>query len=44
MYNIIDIRTGEVVAKRKSLKAASRKVDQLDLAYGACRYVHRFVA
>lgn len=43
MYHIIDRKTGEVVDKKKTLKSASRKVDKLDMEYGACRYIHKFI-
>lgn len=38
MYHIINQRTGDVVATRKTFKAARRLVDRLDNEYGA--YVH----
>ena len=42
MYNIIDRHTGMIIGKPvKSLRAALRKVDRLDNAYGAYRYYHK---
>jgi hypothetical protein len=37
-YQVIDIRTNEVVATRSTRKAARRLADKLDLEYGAIRY------
>lgn len=44
MYHIVDIKTGLVVGKRSTRNAASNRADKLDLAYGAVRYVVRWVA
>jgi len=39
MYNVIDRQTQQIVGKPvKSLRAACRKVDRLDNAYGGYRY------
>lgn len=38
MYNIVDLRTKEVVATCKSRKAARSKADRMDLIFGAIRY------
>jgi hypothetical protein len=38
MYQVIDLRTNQVVATRKSKTAARRLADKLDLEYGAIRY------
>lgn len=37
-YQVIDGQTGRVVGTYATLRAASRRVDKLDSAYGACRY------
>ena len=37
-YKVIDNQTGKVMGTYSSRKAASRKADKLDLAYGAIRY------
>jgi len=42
-YQVIDIRTKQVVGTYASRKAASRRADTLDRAYGAVRYVVKFV-
>ncbi len=42
-YNIFDSRTGLVVGVARTLKAAHRKADRMDMAYGAVRYTVRFV-
>ena len=42
-YQVIDIQTKQVVATCSTRKAASRKADKLDLAYGAIRYTVRSV-
>jgi hypothetical protein len=44
MYQIIDNRTGSIVGTAKTLRAAIRKCDKLDSAFGAVRYSYRFVA
>lgn len=44
MYQVYDRHTGQLMGKAvKTLAAASRKVDKLDLNYGACRYGWRRV-
>jgi thymidine phosphorylase len=43
-YIVIDIKTGETVAKCKTRQAARNKRDRLDTAYGAVRYAVREVA
>jgi hypothetical protein len=40
---VIDTRTGSVVARCASVKAARAKRDRLDAAYGAVRYTVRAV-
>ena len=40
---VIDTRTGSVVARCASVKAARAKRDRLDAAYGAVRYAVRAV-
>ena len=42
-YNIFDCKTGQSIGTAKTLKAAHRKADRLDLTYGAARYTVRFV-
>lgn len=43
-YEVVDSQTKQTVGKPVgSLKAASRKVDRLDNAYGGTRYQHRRV-
>ncbi len=37
-YVVIDRQTGQTVASRTTRKAAQKKADALDLAYGAIRY------
>ena len=44
MFNIIDIKTSEVITTRKTLKAASNYCSKLDMQYGAVRYVYRRVS
>jgi hypothetical protein len=44
MYNVIDIQTKLVISTHATLKQASRKCDRLDNAYGAVRYVYKYVA
>ena len=41
IYEIIDSRTGNVVATRLTSKRAHAKADQLDRNYGAVRYIVR---
>jgi len=43
-YEIVDRRTGKVVAHAKTLSGALRAVDRRDNAYGAVRYFHRRVS
>lgn len=43
MYEVIDIKTKEVVATKKTRNAARRVADRKDLEYGAVRYVVRLV-
>lgn len=43
MYQVIDIKTGQVVATRSKRVAARRIADRKDLAYGAIRYLVKFV-
>lgn len=38
LYVVYDRKTGTVVSKPMSFKAAIRSVDKRDLAYGACRF------
>lgn len=42
-YVVWDRQTGQPANRTiyKSLRAALRAVDRLDLAYGACRYFHK---
>jgi hypothetical protein len=42
MYQVIDIKTNQVVATKSTLIAASKLANRKDLAYGAIRYVVRF--
>jgi hypothetical protein len=42
-YQIIDTRTGQVVDQKHTLRAAIRRVDALDSAYGGSRYAYRAV-
>lgn len=42
-YEIIDRKTGKVVARTKTLSGARRSVDRLDNEYGGSRYTHRRV-
>lgn len=44
MYQVIDTKTRAVMSSHKDRKQARSKADRLDLAYGAVRYVVRFVA
>lgn len=37
-YQIIDGHTGQIIGTRKTAHSAHKRVDVLDLAYGACRY------
>lgn len=37
-YQVIDIRTKDIMGSYSTRKAASRKADKLDLQYGAIRY------
>lgn len=41
MFEIIDTHSKAVVGTAKTLKSASRKCNNLDLKYGACRYVYK---
>lgn len=43
MYQVIDIKTNEVIATRSSRIAARRLADRKDLSYGAIRYIVRLV-
>ena len=43
-YQVIDVRTQQVVGTFKNKRAARSKRDSLDLAYGAVRYTVREVA
>lgn len=40
-YQVVDSRTQIVMGTYATLKAASRRADKLDAAYGAVRYVAR---
>jgi hypothetical protein len=40
-YEIVDHRTGRVVAHAKTLRGACRACDRRDAEYGAVRYSHR---
>ncbi len=42
-YQVIDLHTKQVVGTYNSRKAASRRADTLDLAYGAIRYSVRVI-
>ncbi len=42
-YQVVDIQTKQVVGTYGNRKAASRRADKLDLAYGAIRYVVRII-
>lgn len=44
MYQVTNTRTGAVVAKAATLRAASAKVQKLDAAYGAAVHAYRWVA
>jgi hypothetical protein len=41
MYQVFDIRTGQVMGVYSSLKRATRRIDKLDMEYGAYRYSYR---
>ena len=43
MYQIIDIKTKQVVATKATRKAASNMANRLDLQYGAIRYIVRMI-
>lgn len=43
MYQVIDRQTGKVVATKRDRVAARRIADRKDLAYGAIRYLVKFV-
>ena len=43
MYQVIDIKTSMIIKTCATRKAARAKADKIDLAYGAVRYVVRFV-
>ena len=44
MYIIIDTQTQQHVGTAKALRAASAAFERRNQAYGAVRYVYRFVA
>ncbi|CAB4168777.1 hypothetical protein UFOVP580_37 [uncultured Caudovirales phage] len=41
MYHVIDTRTGDVVSRPMSARAARARADKLDTIYGAVRYAAR---
>lgn len=43
MYHIIDTKTGNVIGKDDSGRHARARAHRLDAAYGAVRYVVRYV-
>lgn len=43
MYQVIDSKTGFIVATYPTRKQASRRADKLDMAYGAIRYSIRMI-
>lgn len=43
-YTVVDSHTGLVVSTHATRRRAQAKADRLDLAYGAVRYVVRYVA
>ena len=43
MYHIIDTKTGKTVKEYATRKQASRQAEKMDLAYGAVRYVVRWI-
>lgn len=40
-FEVVDIQTKRVVARRSTLRSAHNKADKLDNAYGAVRYIVR---
>lgn len=42
-FEIVDSRTGRVVATAKTRTGANRSVDSRDKAFGACRFTARAV-
>lgn len=43
VYQVIDCQTNTIVGTYDNRKAASRRADKLDLAYGAVRYTVRVI-
>ncbi len=43
MYQVYDTRTGQIMGTYQTLKRATRKIDKLDLAYGAVRYSYKHI-
>lgn len=43
MYQVIDIQTKQIMKQCATSKAAHKVADRLDKAYGAVRYVVRFM-
>jgi hypothetical protein len=41
MYEVIDRKTNKVMGIYDTVKKAVRRVNKLDLDYGACRYYYR---
>lgn len=41
MYHVVDTRTGDVVSRPMSARAARARADKLDAIYGAVRYSAR---
>jgi hypothetical protein len=41
MYEVIDRKTNKVMGIYDTVKKAVRRVNKLDLYYGACRYYYR---
>ncbi len=41
MYEVIDRKTNKVMGAYDTVKKAVRRVNKLDLDYGACRYFYR---
>ncbi len=41
MYEVIDRKTRKVMGVYDTVKKAARRVNKLDLEYGACRYFWR---
>lgn len=42
-YQVVDIQTGQVIGTYASSRSAYRVADRRDAAYGAVRYIVRFI-